>query len=175
VKTYGIGDIASQFLASTLDGSDWSVSRPRYPTRVTVGPISGLGTTEKRKIPCPCREWNPGCPARNPSLCRLSYPSNLRCDGICLQGLRRATTAVYLTSWLKSYAWLVLKRSSDRTSDGAPTILMSSEFFYRPSTQMPWWVFKLGHDRFLPHPIHIFIGAKNFSNRSCKEKRDLVF
>jgi hypothetical protein len=38
-----------------------------------VGPRAGLGAVDMRKISCPCRKTNPGCPARSPSLYLLSY------------------------------------------------------------------------------------------------------
>jgi hypothetical protein len=76
-----------------------------------VGPRAGLNAVEKRKI-VPCREWNPGRPARIPSLYRLqrtsgkrlmnrppgrprhTWENNLRCsvyeavDWICLAQVR---------------------------------------------------------------------------------------
>jgi hypothetical protein len=54
--------ITPQFLTSTLDGSEWSASRPgkfspgeRDPTG-WVGPRAVLDGKEKRKISCPCLE-----------------------------------------------------------------------------------------------------------------------
>jgi hypothetical protein len=41
-----------------------------------VGPRAGLDAVEKRKTSRPCRESNPGSPARNPSLYLLSYPGS---------------------------------------------------------------------------------------------------
>jgi hypothetical protein len=38
------------------------------------GPRARLDSTEKRKIPCPCRELNTGRPVPSPGLYRLSYP-----------------------------------------------------------------------------------------------------
>jgi hypothetical protein len=41
-----------------------------------VGPRDGLDAVEERKI-LPCRESNPGRPARSPSLYRLNHPDSL--------------------------------------------------------------------------------------------------
>jgi hypothetical protein len=38
-----------------------------------VGPRVGLDAVEERKVFYPCRESNPGCSARSPSLYRLSW------------------------------------------------------------------------------------------------------
>jgi hypothetical protein len=65
----------------------WSASRPnrftsgeRTPSTrwiwEWVGSRAGLSAIEKRKISWHCLEWNPGRPARNPSLFRLSYPDS---------------------------------------------------------------------------------------------------
>jgi hypothetical protein len=64
------GGIASSFLTSTLDGGEWSASRPCRFTpeeRVSgshwiggwVDPKAGQDDMEKRKISCLCRESNP--------------------------------------------------------------------------------------------------------------------
>jgi hypothetical protein len=66
--------IAPPFMTSALDGCEWSASRPgRFtPAEIAlgahwiggwVGPEVGLDAVEERKI-LPCRESNPGRPAR---------------------------------------------------------------------------------------------------------------
>jgi hypothetical protein len=49
---------------------------PRYSHWIGgwVGPTACLDTLKKRKISYSCKELNPGHPAHNPSLSRLSYP-----------------------------------------------------------------------------------------------------
>jgi hypothetical protein len=70
----GGGGIAPPFLASALDGGEWSASRPgrfnfkevvpgTHWIRGWVGPRGGLDALEKRKI-LHCRKSNPGRPAR---------------------------------------------------------------------------------------------------------------
>jgi hypothetical protein len=47
---------------------------PRYLLDRTLGGTPDrLDVAGKRKISCHCRELNPGRPARNSQLCRLSY------------------------------------------------------------------------------------------------------
>jgi hypothetical protein len=65
------------FLTSPL-GDEWSASRPgsfnprkRVRTTHWVGPRADLDVMEKKKMPCPCRELNPRCPARSPLLLLL--------------------------------------------------------------------------------------------------------
>jgi hypothetical protein len=64
------------FLTSVLDGGKWSVSRPgRFTSRERalgtqrtggwIGPRAVLDSVAKRKIHRPCRESNPGRPARS--------------------------------------------------------------------------------------------------------------
>jgi hypothetical protein len=83
------GRITPQFLTSTLDSSDWSASsigrfnpEERAPgtnsTGGSVGPRAGLTAVEKRKIFCPCREWNPGLPGCSYRL-RMRYDHTLIC------------------------------------------------------------------------------------------------
>jgi hypothetical protein len=71
--------MASSFLASELDGGEWSASRPgRFTARERapgihwlggwVGLGAGLDAVEKRNISCPYRESDPGHPARSLSL-----------------------------------------------------------------------------------------------------------
>jgi hypothetical protein len=60
------------FLTSTLDGGEWSASRPRFTpgertpgTHCTggwVGPRAGLDTEDRGKILCLCRGLNPDRP-----------------------------------------------------------------------------------------------------------------
>jgi hypothetical protein len=74
------------FLISTLDGGEWSASRPGRalppPGQRTpctnwiggwVGPRAGLDAGARRKIDCPCRGSNPDRPARSQTLYCLSY------------------------------------------------------------------------------------------------------
>jgi hypothetical protein len=79
-------DIAQPFLTSALDGREWSDSCPCCSTPREGAPSSywivgwlglraGLHTVEKRKI-LHCWKSNLGCPARSPSLYRLSYPNS---------------------------------------------------------------------------------------------------
>jgi hypothetical protein len=74
-------------LTSVLDGDEWSASRPGHFThkeRVPdthwvggwVGPVVGLDTVSKRKIPSPCRDSNSDRPARSQSLYQMSYPAS---------------------------------------------------------------------------------------------------
>jgi hypothetical protein len=62
------------FLASALDGGEWSASRPGRFTpgerassthwiKGWVGPRAGLDAVEKRTISFPCQKSNPGRPA----------------------------------------------------------------------------------------------------------------
>jgi hypothetical protein len=81
MKTWESGGIAPPFLASALDVGVWSASRPGLfiPKEIApitywiggwVGPKVGLDSVKKIKIlPLPIIE----CPARFPSLYRLSY------------------------------------------------------------------------------------------------------
>jgi hypothetical protein len=46
-----------------------------------VGPRADLNTVEKRKIPFPCRESNPGRPVRSPS------PYQANCPGFNITGI----------------------------------------------------------------------------------------
>jgi hypothetical protein len=75
-------------LTLALGGRGWSVSLPgrfTFAERAPflginwiggwVGPRAGLNGVEKRKY-CPCREFNPGRPARCPSLYGLNYPNS---------------------------------------------------------------------------------------------------
>jgi hypothetical protein len=75
--------IAPLFLTSALVGVEWSaVGSGRFTHREWgshyswiggwVGPRVALDAVEYRKISCPCRELNPGCPVRSPSPYRLS-------------------------------------------------------------------------------------------------------
>jgi hypothetical protein len=68
-------------LTPTLDGGEWSASRPgRFTPRERapgthwiggwVGPRAGLDAVVKRKIPSPLRESNPDHPVRSPELWR---------------------------------------------------------------------------------------------------------
>jgi hypothetical protein len=78
--------MASSILDLTIDGSEWSASRPgrftpreRVPgtswTGGWVGPRAILDAVVKRKILSPRRESNPDRPARSPALYRLNYQS----------------------------------------------------------------------------------------------------
>jgi hypothetical protein len=71
MKTRGSGGISPPCLASTLDGSESSYSRPcpftsnertrGYPLyRRMLGPRAGLNAVEKREMSCPCWESNHG-------------------------------------------------------------------------------------------------------------------
>jgi hypothetical protein len=78
MKTWGSGGIAPPFLTSTLDGGQWSASRPcRFipgeivPGTYWIGGWVGRGVgpdaVDKRKI-LRYSESKPGSPALNPSL-----------------------------------------------------------------------------------------------------------
>jgi hypothetical protein len=79
------------FLTSALDGGMWSASRPgRFITGERfhsaahrlggwVGPRAGLDWVAKRKIPCPCRESDPGRRARS----SVSIVAELRVTAAC--------------------------------------------------------------------------------------------
>jgi hypothetical protein len=77
----GSGGIAPLFLTAALNGGKWSASRPdRFTagntvhwTGAWVGPRAGLDAVEKRRIPCPRREPNPGRAALWP----LATPTKL--------------------------------------------------------------------------------------------------
>jgi hypothetical protein len=73
---WGSGGIAPPFLTSALNGGEWSASRP---CRFTPGErkhgtywIGGWGPQRRSgrcgEKPYPCRDSNPGRPARSPSL-----------------------------------------------------------------------------------------------------------
>jgi hypothetical protein len=86
----GVWRFSSTIPDSALDGEFWA---PRFG-RFTPGkrahcthriggwmsPRAGLNTAEKRKISCRCRELNPDCSARSPSLHRLSYTNFWNCN-----------------------------------------------------------------------------------------------
>jgi hypothetical protein len=69
---------SSTIMTSTLDGGEWSASRPgRFSTDQTGPSIHCMGLCEpqtrsghrgEEKITCPCWESNPGRPARSQSL-----------------------------------------------------------------------------------------------------------
>jgi hypothetical protein len=80
------GGKAPSFLTSALDAErsaqhpgrftplENSLRDPFY--RRLVGPQSRSRGCGDEKIPWPCREFNPGRPARSPSLYPLSYPGS---------------------------------------------------------------------------------------------------
>jgi hypothetical protein len=81
---------------------------PLYPREIAPGTyrIGGwVGSRIKRKICCPCQEWNSCCPACSLSLYWLSYPGSYDCNFRrnkrihCLFGKhehqRKATVASY--------------------------------------------------------------------------------
>jgi hypothetical protein len=78
--TYGlIGGIASSFLTSALDGSEWSAlpteNSHRYAlNRNLFGPQSRSGDFGEEKTLLPFRRLNPGRPARSLSLYLQGYP-----------------------------------------------------------------------------------------------------
>jgi hypothetical protein len=72
MKTYwGSGGIYPRIHTSALDGGEWSASRRgRFIAKERaspgthwiggfVGPGTGLDAVVERKIPSPCRDWNP--------------------------------------------------------------------------------------------------------------------
>jgi hypothetical protein len=83
-------------LTQAPDGGEWSASSPgRFPPekkpRVPIVKEAGWASEpvwmlwNGKKISCPCRELNPGCPARSPSLYLLSYPGcNWYMNGILI-------------------------------------------------------------------------------------------
>jgi hypothetical protein len=62
---WGVEVYLRTFLASALDGGEWSASRPDCFTPDThwiggsVGPGAGMDAVMKRKIPNACRDLNP--------------------------------------------------------------------------------------------------------------------
>jgi hypothetical protein len=76
MKAYGVLEIQLQaFLTSTLGGGEWLFSRLGHFTHGEkalgthwmggwMGLRAGLDAVAERKIPCPCRQSNPGRPAR---------------------------------------------------------------------------------------------------------------
>jgi hypothetical protein len=79
MKTYGMsGWIAPSFLTSALDGGEWpaSLSGRFTPKEITPGTHlmrRFVGSRIQEKNLAPCRDLNPGRPARNPSPYWLSY------------------------------------------------------------------------------------------------------
>jgi hypothetical protein len=71
MKEYGVVEVQfDAFLTSALDGGEWSASHPgRFTPRERapgthwiggwMGPRAGLDAVVNRKIPSPCRNWNP--------------------------------------------------------------------------------------------------------------------
>jgi hypothetical protein len=137
-------------LTSALDGGEWSAS---IPCRFTPGERAPYTGQESRWAPepiwtlqgensCPCREWNSDCPARSPSLYRLSYPGSCMkqsSDRNCVKGLRKPTITLNRKSWLKQIASHLYSRGHQTES---PTGHQLSRglfvVFSRPSKQMPW-------------------------------------
>jgi len=87
---------------------EWSASRPdsftpgdRTPdtnwTGNWVGPRAGPDAMVKRKILCPCRESNPGRPARS-LVTVLTELRRLPCAGVCVLEVNELSTQ--LTDWL---------------------------------------------------------------------------
>jgi hypothetical protein len=81
--------MAPPFFSLAPDGGEWSASLPggytpgeRAPDTHCVGgsvdPRASLDAVESRTISSPCRESNPGCPARSPQLYRLGYPGSAK-------------------------------------------------------------------------------------------------
>jgi hypothetical protein len=116
VKTYRV--LAPLFLTSALDGGEWSASRPWHFTTGErtldtdwiggwVDPRAGMDAVEKRKI-LQCRAWNPGRPARSPSLYWLNH-SQLIKKIIIPRPLSQATSYNFIIFdfTLPSSEWLV--------------------------------------------------------------------
>jgi hypothetical protein len=60
------------FLLKLHYSEEWALST--HWIEVWVGPRGSLEAVEYTNISCPYREYNPSCPASNPSLYRLRYP-----------------------------------------------------------------------------------------------------
>jgi hypothetical protein len=79
---------SNSFLTWTLDGDEWSASRPGrvLPTHCTggwVGLRAGLDAEARGKILCLCRGSNPGRPVCSQSLYWLSYTAWGKLQEIC--------------------------------------------------------------------------------------------
>jgi hypothetical protein len=82
---------------SAVDGVDWKTSGPghfatrqelRYPfSRRLCGPRNGLGCLKRRKISCPCREWN-RLSSLEPSHCTIYTTPALFGAPICINSLQ---------------------------------------------------------------------------------------
>jgi hypothetical protein len=79
--------MAPPFLTLVVDGAEGSAPRPdrftsaetalrAHWTRGWVGTRANLDAMEKKNISRPSRKSNPGCPVRNSSLYRVSYPGS---------------------------------------------------------------------------------------------------
>jgi hypothetical protein len=96
----GSGGIAPPFSTSSLDGDEWSASRPgrfifgeiAHGTHCIGGWVvsrAGLEAVQWRKTSCLCQELNPGRPAHSPSLYRLSSPGSNLTLPRCINNLVR--------------------------------------------------------------------------------------
>jgi hypothetical protein len=115
MKIYGeVEAKAPLFLILSLDGSEWSASRPASLPPGKEPPLSirsetgwaaaGLDVVEHRKFSCPCRESNPGRPAHNPSIYPLSYPGSAQYEvgyyfGIQLECLKEINCFGDIKNW----------------------------------------------------------------------------
>jgi len=98
------------FLLSALDGGEWSASRcGRYTPgslwiRAWVGTRSGLDAMVKRKKnPCPCRESNPGRPARSlvtkkPRMRPVGRQTRYKYVSCCTDAVCKWNSVTYLPS-----------------------------------------------------------------------------
>jgi hypothetical protein len=110
-----------------------------------MGPRAGLDGTVNRKIFCPCRDTNPGCPV---------LVTTIRTEDISWWFDSRPTV-----SWLKLLlSRLVFGRGSVWTSAGAPTALVQIfVVFLSHSKQVPGYYLKLGKGSFFPNPFQFII------------------
>jgi len=111
------------FLTSALERSEWSASRPGYFTPRErapgthwiggwVGPSASLDAMEKRKIPSPCWESNPGLPACCQSLYWLSYPGSTLAPRGFIRNLKNFKTRfwwIFMHPSAKDFSWISAK------------------------------------------------------------------
>jgi hypothetical protein len=124
----GSGIIAPPFLNSALDGGELSVSCPSrftlgiYFVGGWMGPRGGPDPGEMIKATCLNRESRPGRPARNPSY--TSWATQVHTLLFAFRTIQRSVITLCTSSWMinKQLGWIVLRKSSVRTSTGMQII-----------------------------------------------------